>query len=87
LARASRDEGELEAAREYFERARRTPAYDDAMQVSALYELALLYRQLGNDTDSAATASEAEALAARARVSARLREYYRRALRDMTARP
>lgn len=87
LARASRDEGELEAAREYFERARRTPAYDDAMQVSALYELALLHRQLGNDSDSAATANEAEALAARARVSARLRDYYRHALRDMTARP
>ncbi len=80
LARATRDQGDVADAVALFKEALATPAYDDAMQVSAIYELALVYRQLGDAQASAAQAAAAETLAKRQRVSARLCNYYRQAL-------
>ncbi|MCC6708483.1 MAG: hypothetical protein IT492_13075 [Gammaproteobacteria bacterium] len=87
LARAQRDSGELAVALESFTHALTVPAYDDGIEVSATYELALLHRTMGDSAASARVARQAEALAASRHVSTRLRDYYRQALRGDVHKP
>lgn len=78
LARATRDQGDAASAVALYKDALRYPAYDDAMQASAIYELALLWRELGDEAASARLVMAADALVARAKLSARLQQYYHR---------
>ncbi len=81
LARASRDADRLPAAVEYYRQALTVPAYDVAMHLSAMFELALVYRQRGDAQASEQLAAEAETLASQQPVSKRLLDYYRGRLR------
>jgi tetratricopeptide (TPR) repeat protein len=81
MARASRDAERLAAAVEYYRRALTVPAYDVAMHLSAMFELALVYRQHGDVQASAQLVAEAETLASQQPVSKRLLDYYRDRLR------
>lgn len=85
LARATRDLGDVAGSVALFKDALASVNYDDAMQVSAMFELALVYQLLGNLQASSAQAAMAETLAKRRGVSARLCEYYRRALAEGAA--
>ena len=78
LARATRDQGDAAGAVDLYKDALRHPADDDAMQASAMYELALLWRELGDEAASAKLLMAADALVARAKLSARLQQYYHR---------
>jgi predicted negative regulator of RcsB-dependent stress response len=80
LARATRESGDFATAVALYQATLAVPANDEAMEFGAVYELALAYRQLGDERASAAQAALAETLAEKYRISARLREYYRREL-------
>lgn len=77
LARALREASDPAGAARQFERALASPMNDPKLIIGALYELALLKRQLGDPGASARLAAAADALAAHYQVSARLRDYYR----------
>ena len=80
LARATRDRGDAAGAVGLYSDALSYPAYDDAMQASAMYELALLWRELGDDAASGKLVIAADTLVARAKISTRLQHYYHHAL-------
>jgi len=86
MARATRDQGDLAGALVLYKTTLATPAYDAAMEVSAMFELALVQQQLGDPQSSAAQAAAAEALARQQRVSERLCDYYRQALKSAAPR-
>ncbi len=78
LARATRDQGDAAGAVALYKDALSYRADDDAMQVSAMYELALLWRDLGDESASATLVAAADALVARHQLSERLQQYYHR---------